>query len=66
MLRVEHPSDRVALVLDLMGAEDDGVMIILPDDPIQVRLGLLPSAGRRFGVDARRGLSATRLRTFWS
>lgn len=35
MLRVEHPSDRVALVLDLMGAEDDGVMIILPDDPIQ-------------------------------
>jgi anti-anti-sigma regulatory factor len=36
MLRVEHPSDRVALVLDLMGAEDDGVMIILPDDPFQV------------------------------
>jgi hypothetical protein len=36
MLRVEHPSNRVALVLDLMGAEDDGVMIILPDDPIQV------------------------------
>lgn len=35
MLRVEHPSNRVALVLDLMGAEDDGVMIILPDDPIQ-------------------------------
>ena len=36
MLRVEHPSDRVALVLDLMGAEDDGVMIILADDPIQI------------------------------
>jgi anti-anti-sigma regulatory factor len=36
MLRVEHPTDQVALVLDLMGAEDDGVMIILPDDPIQV------------------------------
>ena len=36
MLRVEHPTERVALVLDLMGAEDDGVMIILPDDPIQI------------------------------
>jgi len=43
MLRVEHPSDRVALVLDLMGAEDDGVMIILPDDPIQTP-GSLPDA----------------------
>src|SRR2546422_3716488 len=41
MLRVEHPTERVALVLDLMGAEDDGVMIILPDDPIQAP-GLLP------------------------
>jgi anti-anti-sigma regulatory factor len=36
MLRVEHPTERVALVLDLMGAEDDGVMILLPDDPIQI------------------------------
>jgi anti-anti-sigma regulatory factor len=36
MLRVEHPTERVALVLHLMGAEDDGVMIILPDDPIQI------------------------------
>ena len=45
MLRVEHPSDRVALVLDLMGAEDDGVMIILPDDPIQAP-GLLADARR--------------------
>ena len=32
LLRVERPSESVATVLDLMGAEDDGVMIILPDE----------------------------------
>ena len=53
MLRVEHPSDRVALVLDLMGAEDDGVMIILPDDPIQAP-GVAAGRVRRLGVGAGR------------
>ena len=51
MLRVEHPSDRVALVLDLMGAEDDGVMIILPDDPIQTP-GHLPDASANDSASA--------------
>ncbi|HXY72965.1 MAG TPA: STAS domain-containing protein [Actinomycetota bacterium] len=36
LLRVERPSERVAVVLDLMGAEDDGVMIILPDEQLTV------------------------------
>jgi anti-anti-sigma factor len=30
-VRVERPTERVALVLDLMGAGDDGIVVVVPE-----------------------------------
>lgn len=30
-VRLERPTERVALVLDLMGAGDDGIMVVVPE-----------------------------------
>jgi anti-anti-sigma regulatory factor len=47
-VRVERPTERVALVLDLMGARDDGIVVVVPevDDGIVV---VIPEAGDAAG-----------------